>query len=275
MSQIIPQQTRKSKNIIAIASGKGGVGKSTTAANLALAFQQQGAKVGLLDADIYGPCLPQMLGATSRPKSIEGKKLTPVDCYGIQTMSISYLIEETDTAMIWRGPMVTGALLQLFNDTLWDNLDYLIIDLPPGTGDIQLTLAQKIPVTGAVIVTTPQDIALLDVHKAIKMFEKVKIPVLGIVENMSQYICPECGHHDDIFGHDGGQKTADKFKTKLLGRLPLNKKIREHADAGKPTVLAEPEGELAKLYADIASQCKAALPKDYSSKFPKIVVETS
>ncbi|MFO1419095.1 MAG: iron-sulfur cluster carrier protein ApbC [Methylotetracoccus sp.] len=261
------------RNIIAIASGKGGVGKSTTAVNLALALLAEGARVGILDADIYGPSQPQMLGVTSRPET-DGKSLQPIEAHGLQTMSIGYLIDE-DTPMIWRGPMVTGALQQLLNDTRWNDLDYLIIDLPPGTGDIQLTLAQQIPVSGAVIVTTPQDIALLDAQKGLKMFEKVNVPVLGIVENMSVHICSQCGHAEPIFGSGGGQKMAEKYGVELLGALPLDIAIRQQADGGQPTVVADPEGASAATYRTIARRMAARLAmkaKDYSSRFPTITV---
>lgn len=261
------------KNIIAVASGKGGVGKSTTAVNLALALAEH-AKVGILDADIYGPNQPQMLGATEKPETID-KKLQPVVRYGIQSMSIGYLID-SDTPMIWRGPMVTTALQQLLNDTNWQNLDYLIIDLPPGTGDIQLTLSQKIPVSGAVIVTTPQDIALLDARKAIAMFRKVNVPVLGVIENMSTHICSQCGHEEAIFGSGGGEQLAKQYEVELLGRLPLDKRIREQADNGKPTVVAEPDSKISHLYREIAKHLLlklAAQPKNYASKFPNIVVQ--
>lgn len=262
------------KNIIAIASGKGGVGKSTTTVNLALALSQEGARVGILDADIYGPNQPQMLGATDKPESKDGKTLQPVIAHGIQSMSIGYLID-IDTPMVWRGPMATGALQQLLNDTQWDNLDYLLIDLPPGTGDIQLTLSQKIPLTGAVIVTTPQDIALLDARKAIGMFQKVNVPVLGIVENMSVYLCSQCGHAEHIFGAEGGEKTAKQYNVDLLGSLPLDIKIREQVDSGKPTVIAEPENKITTIYRDIARKVMAKLEqvKKTTSKFPKIVIE--
>lgn len=263
------------KNVIAIASGKGGVGKSTTAVNLALALSTEGTQVGILDADIYGPSQPRMLGLSGPPQSPDNKHMKPKDAYGIQTMSIGYLIEE-DTPMIWRGPMVTSALQQLCDDTLWDNLDYLIIDLPPGTGDIQLTLCQKIPVSGAVIVTTPQDIALLDARKALKMFEKVNVPVLGVVENMSVHICTECGHKEPIFGEGGGEMMAQKYGTTFLGGLPLNIKIREDVDKGHPTVVADPDGSIADSYREIARRTTALLalrPKDHRGKFPKIVVE--
>ncbi len=269
------QHVKGVKNIIAVASGKGGVGKSTTSVNLALALAAEGATVGILDADIYGPSQPRMLGLTDKkPDSEDGQKIEPIVNYDIQSMSIGYLIDE-DTPMIWRGPMVTQALEQLLNDTNWREVDYLVIDLPPGTGDTQLTLAQKVPVSGALIVTTPQDIALLDARKAYKMFEKVEVPVLGVVENMSIHICSKCGHEERIFGEGGGQKMADDYNVDLLGSLPLDIRIREEADNGKPTVAAEPDGRIADIYRDIARKTTARLSKqgkDYSSKFPKIVI---
>lgn len=263
------------KNTIAIASGKGGVGKSTTAINLALALQAEGANVGILDADIYGPSQPRMLGCHGKPDTRDGKTLEPNISYRLQSMSIGYLIEE-DTPMIWRGPMVTSALEQLLHDTNWVDLDYLVIDLPPGTGDIQLTLCQKIPVSGAIIVTTPQDIALLDAKKALKMFEKVAVPVLGIVENMSTHICSQCGHEEHIFGEGGGERMAKQYGTELLGLLPLDITIREGVDNGKPTVAMQPDSPVSKTYREIARRAAAKLAlqaRDYSSKFPKIVVE--
>jgi ATP-binding protein involved in chromosome partitioning len=263
------------KNVIAVASGKGGVGKSTVASNLALALVAEGATVGMLDADIYGPSQPRMLGASGRPESRDGKSLEPMMAHGIQSMSIGYLIEE-ETPMIWRGPMVTQALEQLLNDTKWDALDYLIIDLPPGTGDIQLTLAQKIPVSGAIIVTTPQDIALLDARKGLKMFEKVQVPVLGIVENMSIHVCTNCGHEEHIFGQGGGQTMSDDYDVTFLGGLPLDIRIREGADTGEPTVVTDPEGRIAGLFRDIARRVAAKLSKqakDYTQAFPSIVIQ--
>lgn len=265
------------KNIIAIASGKGGVGKSTTAVNLALALAQEGGSVGLLDADIYGPSQPRMLGIEGKPETKDGKMLEPMENYGIKAMSIGFLIDE-ETPMIWRGPMVTQALEQLLSETRWGELDYLVIDLPPGTGDIQLTLSQKIPVSGAVIVTTPQDIALLDARKGLKMFEKVEVPVLGIVENMSIHICSKCGHEERIFGEGGGQRMSEDYGVELLGALPLDIRIREQSDGGKPTVVADPEGRIAEIYRDIARHTAAQLArqsKDYSSKFPNIVIQNS
>lgn len=265
------------KNVIAVASGKGGVGKSTTAVNLALALAHEGGRVGLLDADIYGPSQPRMLGITGRPDSKDGKSMEPLENYGIQSMSIGYLIDE-DSPMIWRGPMVTQALEQLLRETNWHDLDYLVIDLPPGTGDVQLTLAQKIPVSGAVIVTTPQDIALLDARKGLKMFEKVDVNVLGIVENMSTHICSNCGHEEHIFGAGGGGRMADEYGVELLGSLPLDISIRENADGGKPSVVADPDGKIAQAYCEIARKVAAKLAKkarDYSHKFPNIVIQNS
>ena len=265
------------KNIIAIASGKGGVGKSTTSVNLALALSAEGAMVGILDADIYGPSQPRMLGISGKPESQDGNSLEPMENYGVQAMSIGFLIDE-ETPMIWRGPMVTQALEQLLNDTRWRNLDYLIIDLPPGTGDIQLTLAQKIPVSAAVIVTTPQDIALLDARKGLKMFEKVEVPILGIVENMSTHICSQCGHEEHIFGAGGGTAMAEQHAVEFLGALPLDIAIRQQADSGKPTVVADPKGQIALAYCDIARKMAARLSlqtKDYSASFPNIVIQNS
>jgi ATP-binding protein involved in chromosome partitioning len=265
------------KNIIAIASGKGGVGKSTTAVNLALALAAEGAQVGILDADIYGPSQPQMLGITGRPESSDGKSMEPLERYGIQAMSIGFLID-TDTPMVWRGPMVTGALEQLLRETNWRDLDYLVIDLPPGTGDIQLTLSQKVPVTGAVIVTTPQDIALLDARKGLKMFEKVGVPIVGIVENMSTHICSKCGHEEHIFGAGGGEQMCRDYDVELLGSLPLDIKIREQADSGMPTVVAEPDGKIAAVYKQIARRTAVKLSEmslDHSSKFPNIVIQNT
>jgi len=265
------------KNIIAVASGKGGVGKSTTSVNLALALAAEGATVGLLDADIYGPSQPQMLGISGRPESADGKSMEPMLAHGIQAMSIGFLID-TDTPMVWRGPMVTGALEQLLRETNWHDLDYLVIDLPPGTGDVQLTLAQKIPVTGAIIVTTPQDIALLDARKGLKMFEKVSIPILGIVENMSTHICSKCGHEEHIFGAGGGELMAKDYNIDLLGSLPLDIGIRIQADSGKPTVIAEPDSKIANIYKEIARKAAIKIANaslDYSSKFPNIVIQNT
>lgn len=265
------------KNVIAVASGKGGVGKSTTAVNLALALSAEGANVGILDADIYGPSQPRMLGVSGQPDSSDGKSLEPMQAHGIQAMSIGFLIDE-ETPMIWRGPMVTQALEQLLNDTRWRDLDYLIVDLPPGTGDVQLTLAQKIPVSGAVIVTTPQDIALLDARKGLKMFEKVEVPVLGIVENMSIHICSQCQHEEPIFGSGGGLAMAKENDVELLGQLPLDMSIREQVDGGVPTVVAAPDSRIAQIYKEIARKTAAKLAaktKDYSAKFPKIVIQNT
>jgi ATP-binding protein involved in chromosome partitioning len=265
------------KNIIAVASGKGGVGKSTVAVNLALALAAEGAVVGILDADIYGPSQPRMLGVSGKPESRDGKSLEPLNSYHLQAMSIGFLIEE-ETPMIWRGPMVTQALEQLLKDTRWRDLDYLIIDLPPGTGDIQLTLAQKVPVTGAVIVTTPQDIALLDARKAYRMFEKVEIQVLGVVENMSTHICSNCGHEDHIFGEGGGRKMAADYNVEYLGDIPLDRSIRENADGGRPTVVADPDGRLAMNYREIARNVAGKMSvskRNYSDKFPSIVIQNN
>lgn len=259
--------------IIAIASGKGGVGKSTTAVNLALALHQEGARVGILDADIYGPSQPLMLGVTERPE-IKDKKISPIVRHGIQSMSIGYLVDDK-AAMVWRGPMVSAALQQLLNDTLWDNLDYLIIDLPPGTGDIQLTLAQKIPVSGAIVVTTPQDLALLDARRAYEMFHKVNVPVLGVVENMSTHVCSHCGHEEPIFGKGGGERLAKQYGLDFLGALPLDIHIREQTDSGKPTVVADPDGKNAKIYREIARKVKDKLTqaKENVGVFPKIIIK--
>ncbi|NOX92360.1 MAG: iron-sulfur cluster carrier protein ApbC [Gammaproteobacteria bacterium] len=265
------------KNIIAIASGKGGVGKSTTAVNLALALQTEGATVGILDADIYGPSQPRMLGVTDKPESKDGKTMEPLMGHGVQSMSIGYLIEE-ETPMIWRGPMVTQALDQLLNDTKWRDVDYLIIDLPPGTGDIQLTLAQKVPVSGALIVTTPQDIALLDARKALKMFEKVEVSVLGIVENMSIHICSECGHEEHIFGQGGGQSMSEEYNVDFIGSLPLDRQIREEVDGGQPTVVSDPDGRITQIYREIARRVSAKLSlqaREFSAKFPNIVIQNN
>ena len=262
------------KNIVAVASGKGGVGKSTTAVNLALALAAEGASVGLLDADIYGPSLPMMMGIEGRPESDDGKTMEPMENYGVQVMSIGFLVAQ-DEAMIWRGPMATQALEQLLRQTNWKDLDYLIVDMPPGTGDIQLTLSQRVPMTGAVIVTTPQDIALLDAKKGIKMFEKVGVPILGVVENMAVHVCSQCGHVEHIFGADGGKKMAAEYNMDYLGALPLNMQIRLQADSGKPTVVADPDGEVAGIYKAVARQVAvsiAARNKDFSSKFPSITI---
>lgn len=262
------------KNIVAVASGKGGVGKSTTTVNLALALAAEGAKVGILDADIYGPSQPMMMGIEGRPESVDGQTMEPLENHGLQVMSIGFLVEP-DQAMIWRGPMATQALDQLLRQTNWRELDYLLVDMPPGTGDIQLTLSQKVPLTGAVIVTTPQDIALLDARKGIKMFEKVGVPILGILENMAVYCCPSCGHTEHIFGVDGGKRMAAELGMDCLGALPLNMQIRVQADSGTPTVVADPDGEVAGIYKAVARQVAikiAAAAKDFSSKFPTIKV---
>ena len=266
------------KNIIAVASGKGGVGKSTTAVNLALALAQEGATVGLLDADIYGPSIPQMLGLAGRqPESEDGKSMEPLKAYGLQTMSIGFMID-VDSPMVWRGPMVTQALEQLLNQTNWKDVDYLIVDMPPGTGDTQLTLAQKVPVTGAVIVTTPQDIALIDARKGLKMFDKVGIPILGLVENMSTHICSKCGHEEHIFGQGGGEKMCQDYEVELLGALPLELAIREMADSGKPTVVGAPDSRAADIYRMIARRIAVKVAdraKDMSARFPNIVVQNT
>jgi ATP-binding protein involved in chromosome partitioning len=262
------------KNIVAVASGKGGVGKSTTAVNLALALAAEGAQVGLLDADIYGPSQPMMMGIDRRPESEDGKTMEPLENYGVQVMSIGFLVSP-DEAMIWRGPMATQALEQLLRQTNWRDLDYLIVDLPPGTGDIQLTLSQRVPMTGAVIVTTPQDIALLDAKKGIRMFEKVGVPILGIVENMAVHVCSHCGHAEHIFGEGGGQRLAQQYGTDYLGGLPLDINIRLQADSGRPTVVSDPDGEVAAIYKAVAREVAikiAAKAKDFSSKFPSITI---
>jgi ATP-binding protein involved in chromosome partitioning len=262
------------KNILAVASGKGGVGKSTMAVNLALALAAEGATVGLLDADIYGPSQPMMMGVDKRPETSDGKTMEPLENYGVQVMSIGFLVAPDD-AMIWRGPMATQALEQLLRQTNWKDLDYLVVDMPPGTGDIQLTLSQRVPMTGAVIVTTPQDIALLDARKGIKMFEKVGVPILGIVENMAVHVCSNCGHAEHIFGEGGGQRMASEYGMDYLGALPLDIRIRLQADSGKPTVVAEPDGEIAALYKAVARAVAikiAAKAKDFSSKFPSIKI---
>jgi len=262
------------KNIVAVASGKGGVGKSTTAANLALALAAEGARVGLLDADIYGPSQPMMMGITGRPESLDGKTMEPLVNHGVQVMSIGFLVDP-DQAMIWRGPMATQALEQLLRQTNWKDLDYLIVDMPPGTGDIQLTLSQRVPITGAVIVTTPQDIALLDAKKGIQMFEKVGVPILGIVENMAVHVCSNCGHAEHIFGEGGGRRMAQDYGMDYLGALPLAMQIRLQADSGQPTVVAEPEGEVAQIYKKVARDVAAKIArqsKDFSAKFPTISI---
>jgi ATP-binding protein involved in chromosome partitioning len=267
------------KNIIAVASGKGGVGKSTTAVNLALALAAEGAKVGILDADIYGPSQPMMLGISeNRPEtSADGKKLEPLQGHGLQAMSIGFLIDP-DTPMVWRGPMVTQALEQLLNDTNWHDLDYLVVDLPPGTGDIQLTLAQRVPVTGAVIVTTPQDVALIDARKGLKMFEKVGIPIVGIVENMSLHICTNCGHEERIFGTGGGEKMCQDYNVEFLGALPLDINIRQQTDEGRPPVVADPDGRVAQIYKEIARRVAVKIAEqaqDFSARFPSIVIQNT
>lgn len=265
------------KNIIAVASGKGGVGKSTTAVNLALALAAEGAAVGILDADIYGPSQPQMLGISGRPESSDGQSLEPMKAHGIQAMSIGFLIDP-EQPMVWRGPMVTQALSQLLTETRWKDVDYLVIDLPPGTGDIQLTLAQQVPVTGAVIVTTPQDIALLDARKGLKMFEKVSIPILGIVENMSLHICSQCGHEEHIFGTGGANRMGEDYKVEVLGHLPLDINIRQQVDSGCPTVVADPQGRVTEIYKDIARKVAVKIAqqaKDHSAKFPNIVIQNT
>ena len=262
------------KNIVAVASGKGGVGKSTTSANLALALAAEGARVGLLDADIYGPSQAMMMGVSGKPESTDGKTMNPLIGHGVQVMSIGLLVDQ-DQAMIWRGPMATQALEQMLRQTNWQELDYLVVDLPPGTGDIQLTLSQRVPMTGALIVTTPQDIALIDAKKAVRMFEKVGVPILGLVENMAVHVCSQCGHHEHIFGADGGKKMATDYKLDYLGALPLALSIREQADSGTPTVAAAPDSEIAGIYKAVARQVAVAIAqknKDFSSKFPTITV---
>ncbi len=266
------------KNIVAVASGKGGVGKSTTAANLALAWAAQGARVGLLDADIYGPSQPQMMGlAGLQPQSADGKHIMPLRAHGVEVMSIGFMVD-AEQPMVWRGPMVTQALTQMLGDTQWGELDYLVVDMPPGTGDIQLTLAQRVPVSGAIIVTTPQDIALLDARRGLKMFEKVEVRVLGVVENMSVHVCSNCGHMEHIFGSGGGARMAQQYGVQLLGELPLDIRIREEADGGSPTVVAEPGSARARAYMQMARRAAARLStlnKDYSAMFPKITVEAT
>ena len=283
-SKVVPHAVQKGvklipgiKNIIAVASGKGGVGKSTTAVNLALALLAEGASVGILDADIYGPSQPMMLGISGKPVSKDNKSLEPMEGHGLQAMSIGFLID-IETPMVWRGPMVTQALEQLLNETKWRDIDYLIVDLPPGTGDIQLTLAQRVPVTGAIIVTTPQDIALIDARKGLKMFEKVSIPILGIVENMSIHVCSKCGHEERIFGEGGGAKMGKDYDMELLGSLPLDIRIREQADSGTPTVVADPDCRASQIYKQIARRVAVKIAEkqqDHSSVFPKIVVQNT
>ncbi len=262
------------KNIIAVASGKGGVGKSTTAVNIALALVAEGARVGILDADIYGPSQPMMLGLSGKPEVV-GNKVVPKEAYGVQLNSIGFFVE-ADNPVVWRAPIATGYLEQLLRETGWNDLDYLIVDMPPGTGDIQLTLAQKVPVTGAIIVTTPQDIALIDARKGLKMFEKVGVPILGIVENMSTHICTNCGHEEHIFGAGGAARMAKDYGAEVLGNLPLDIHIREQTDSGKPTVVADPDGRVANIYRAIARRAAvkiADLQKNLSSKFPSIVIQ--
>ena len=268
--QLLP----KVKNIVAVASGKGGVGKSTTAVNLALALAAEGAAVGILDADIYGPSQPMMMGIEGRAESADGKTMEPLENFGVQVMSIGFLVDPSDP-MIWRGPMATQALEQLLRQTNWGDLDYLIVDMPPGTGDIQLTLSQRVPLTGAVIVTTPQDIALLDAKKGLKMFEKVGVPILGIVENMAVHVCSNCGHAEHIFGAGGGERMAKEYGVDYLGGLPLTMSIREQADSGRPTVVSDPDGEIAAIYRSVARQMAVKIAqraKDFSSKFPTISI---
>ena len=266
------------RNLIAVASGKGGVGKSTVAVNLALALAAEGARVGILDADIYGPSQPLMLGLQGqKPQSPDGKSIEPMQAHGVQAMSIGFLVD-ADQPMVWRGPMVTQALEQLLRDTRWNDLDFLVVDMPPGTGDIQLTLAQKVPVTGAVIVTTPQDIALLDARKGLKMFEKVNIPILGVVENMAIHVCSNCGHAEHIFGEGGGERMAKDYGVTLLGSLPLDIRIREQADSGKPTVAADPDSAVAATYRAIARKVAVKIAEkaqDFSAAFPKIVIQNT
>lgn len=284
-SKVVPHAVQRGiklvdgvKNIIAVASGKGGVGKSTTAVNLALALAAEGARVGILDADIYGPSQPAMMGIKGQPVSRDGKSVEPMLEHGLQVMSIGFMIQGEDVPMVWRGPMVTQALDQLLHQTRWNELDYLVVDMPPGTGDIQLTLSQKVPVTGAVIVTTPQDIALMDARKGLKMFDKVNIKTLGIIENMSTHICSKCGHEEHIFGSGGAEKMCHDYNIELLGSLPLDIHIREQADSGNPTVVADPDSAAARVYKQIARRLAvkiAEMAQDYSSAFPKIVIQNT
>lgn len=260
------------RNVIAVASGKGGVGKSTVSVNLALALLAEGARVGILDADIYGPSQPRMLGTSEKPRSPDGKVMLPIEALGLQAMSIGFLIDE-DQPMIWRGPMATQGLMQLVFETRWQDLDYLIVDLPPGTGDIQLTLSQRIPVSGAVVVTTPQDIALIDARKGLQMFRKVEVPILGLVENMSFFCCPNCGHRSEIFGAGGGDRMSEQYGVEVLGRIPLDGRIREQADGGRPTVAAEPESQMSAIYRDIARRAAARLAHGgLGEDFPQISI---
>jgi ATP-binding protein involved in chromosome partitioning len=266
-----PQPLPGVRKVVAVASGKGGVGKSTLAVNLALALQAEGVKAGILDADVYGPSQPLMLGSKDRPTSPDGKRMNPIRAHGLQAMSIGFLIDE-DQPMVWRGPMVTQALGQMLVETVWDDLDVLVIDLPPGTGDVQLSLAQRVPISGAVIVTTPQDIALLDARKALQMFRKVEVPVLGIVENMSTHVCGQCGHEEAIFGAGGGERLARQYGVELLGQVPLDITIREQADGGTPTVAADPDAPLARRYRDIARQVLQRLAGVPAKNFPTIEI---
>jgi ATP-binding protein involved in chromosome partitioning len=271
MPQAKPQPLPGVRKVVAVASGKGGVGKSTVAVNLALAFKAEGARAGILDADIYGPSQPLMLGSKDRPTSPDGKLMNPIHAHGLQAMSIGFLIDE-DQPMIWRGPMVTQALQQMLAETVWDDLDILVIDLPPGTGDVQLSLSQRVPMSGAIIVTTPQDIALLDARKALQMFKKVEVPVLGIVENMSTHVCGKCGHEEAIFGAGGGERLAQQYGVELLGQVPLDIRIREQADGGTPTVAAEPDSPLARRYRDIARKAMERMAGVPAKEFPTIAI---
>ncbi|MGI9384851.1 MAG: iron-sulfur cluster carrier protein ApbC, partial [Methyloligellaceae bacterium] len=264
------------KNIIAVASGKGGVGKSTSAVNLALAFQANGLKVGILDADIYGPSMPRLLGITGRPQPVHGNIIRPMEGYGLKVMSMGFLVEE-DTPMIWRGPMVMSALTQMLKEVEWGELDVLVVDMPPGTGDAQLTMAQQVPLAGAVIVSTPQDLALIDARKGLNMFRKVDVPVLGIIENMSYFLCPSCGERSDIFGHGGARDEAAKLGVRFLGEVPLHMDIREKSDAGQPVVVSDPESSHAEVYRDIASAAWSELERSGAGtqrQAPQIVMES-